>query len=163
MPLNWTFTDIASLATAAVGLLGLIYTILSSRDTKIVLAGDASSLKIIKIKRYSLDEKRWHEIQWRKLKFLIREILLIVAAIIILIIVFSWIEETLTRNHEPIVISSGRVIAIIIIMFTYTFLLVRAIIYSYLIYGRSAENARFFVFQEADIQIEAEYAYLLNR
>ncbi|TME67674.1 MAG: hypothetical protein E6I59_00090 [Chloroflexi bacterium] len=162
MFIHWTLTDIASLATVTVALISVIYTILKGRDTKTVLAGDASSLKILKIKRCPLDEKKWHEMKQGKKLFLFREIGLTVIAIVILIGMASLLEETIMGNYEPFTISSGRVIAIFAILLTYLFLAIH-MVYSFLITGRSPEDARFFVFQEADVLVEAEYSYLLNR
>ena len=162
MFIHWTLTDIASLATATVALVSVIYTILKGQDHKTVLAGDASSLKILKIKRCPLDEKMWLKMKRRKIIFLLREISLTVIAIVILIGMASLLEETIMGNYEPFTISSGRVIAIFAILLTYLFLAIH-MVYSFLITGRSPEDARFFVFQEADVLVEAEYSYLLNR
>ena len=159
MLIQWT--DIASLTTATVALTSVIYTILKGRDTKTVLAGDASSLKILKIKRCPLDEKMWLEMKRRKRKFLLWTGLAVIT-IVIIISMASFLEETFTRNYQPFTISSGRVIAIFAILLTYLFLAIH-MVYSFLITGRSPEDARFFVFQEADVLVEAEYSYLLNR
>jgi hypothetical protein len=160
--IKWTPTDFASLATAAVGLIGMLYTILKDRNTKPDLLGDAESLNIVRIKRYPLDENMWHKMKWRKVQFLIREITLTVFAILLLIALASFLEGTNIGISEPIDLSSGRVIAVIVILITYLFLAMH-VVYSFFIWGRSPEEARFFIFREAEIQVEATYPYLLNR
>ncbi|HYT42185.1 MAG TPA: hypothetical protein VEP90_07555 [Methylomirabilota bacterium] len=161
-------TNIIALTAAIVGLIGSIYAYLTTRTPRKFLPAD-DSLIISKVLRTPLDENLWKELKSA------RTPLTNFAKIIIFIIfsgLFSPIIKLLTNNFNdflsrlisfisPLNSIPGIIIGLIII-FTSSFIGVNIYLRRQK-FGKTPEEARFFIFKDAIITVVAEYNDIINR
>lgn len=143
--------SIIALVAAIIPLIVLIITLFRNYIDRTTEPVDSPLLKVVYLKRLSVDDKVWEK---QKSRYDIY----IIAACIYMLIYFIFIADT--QPHDPLHIFTNP---FVVGALFYILIALYLIIYTYRMGSAGPESVRYFLFKHLDLIIVAEYQYLFNK